>query len=135
MNELETAWIAGLLEGEGAFMLSRNLVKNREGRVYLYPKIVINMTDRDIIQRVCTLWQTKLYELPMYRDDRKPAYRAHKTGAPAVEVMKAIYPHMGERRKAKIDEILSEWDARPNANLTRSETMKRYRASLKDQMS
>ena len=42
MDKIQTAWIAGLLEGEGYFGFS----KTRR-----FPYVSIEMTDRDVIQR------------------------------------------------------------------------------------
>ena len=52
-------WLAGLLEGEGSFLMARNIVA---GKVYRYPKITVNMTDRDVIEHAAevTWWQQSL---------------------------------------------------------------------------
>lgn len=60
MTEIETAWLAGLLEGEGYFGTINSWVS---GRCYRYPRIGVNMTDRDVIDRVATLWEApRLYD-------------------------------------------------------------------------
>lgn len=109
-SDIEIAWLAGLLEGEGSFMMCNN---RGGGKTYRYPKIVVGMTDRDIIERVAAIFGTSVYNLPdytypQYQKPRKPAYRAAVQGTKAAELMKALYPWLGARRRAKVDEVFLE---------------------------
>lgn len=105
ISEIELAWLAGILEGEGSFMNSRNTVNKK---VYFYPKITVNMSDQDVVERVARLFETKVYVVPP--DPRntswKQLYRAHITGSRAAEFMERLLPYMGARRSDKINEIL-----------------------------
>lgn len=101
----DLAWLAGLLEGEGSFMLGRNIVNER---LYHYPKIVVAMTDEDVIARAAGLFGTSVYVIPP-TEGRKQQWRAQKNGSGAAEIMVALLPHMGIRRSAKIEEILEEY--------------------------
>lgn len=40
----DLAWVAGILEGEGCFI-------NAEQRGRLYPRVIVEMTDEDVVQR------------------------------------------------------------------------------------
>jgi len=96
---LINAWLAGLLEGEGYF-----------GKGYpSQPKqasIALEMTDKDIISRVSKLWGVK-YCAPRVRDSNwSQTYKLQIRGARAIKWMKEIYPYMGLRRQARIDEVL-----------------------------
>ena len=107
MNDVDLGWLAGLLEGEGSFMMSRNIVS---GKVYFYPKIVVTMTDRDVIQRAAELFGTSCYNIPNKRPgDRLDQYRAQISGAKAAQLMLELNPQMGGRRSAKIQEILNAY--------------------------
>lgn len=122
MDKIQTAWLAGLLEGEGCFLL----VTSRHGkarREYSYPHVVVTMTDRDVIERV-----GKLLSAPVQTLRPSPAgvskkiqYRVKVGNVRAVALMKQIRPYMGERRGAKIDELLEFEANRPNANAARRE--------------
>lgn len=81
------------------------------GRVYRYPKIAVNMTDEDVIARVAAIFGTSVYTLPGHPTQlgRKQAWRAQINGAGAAEWMLRLRPWLGERRRAKIDEVLAEY--------------------------
>lgn len=118
-SEVELAWLAGLLEGEGSFLMYRCHVGGRE---YRYPKISVNMTDRDVIEHAARLLGgNKMYPLPPSKEpNRKPAFRAHVSGWKAAELMRQAYPLLGHRRRARIDEILSEYEAQEPTQARRS---------------
>lgn len=86
-------WLAGILEGEGSFVLR----KPRQVGVQ------VQMADRDVVDRVSKIFGKKTNG--PYRDGRRPdgkdLYTAAVWGDAAVAVMKAIEPFMGERRKAR----------------------------------
>lgn len=47
MNEVECAWVAGLLEGEGSFVFV-----GRRDRSRTFPQINCSMTDEDVIRKL-----------------------------------------------------------------------------------
>jgi hypothetical protein len=124
-EEQELAWLAGLLEGEGTFMVVNCHTKNLAGRVYRYPCITVNMTDRDVIERVALLFGGQKVHSIKPRPQRLPAFRAVVTGEPAAILMRCLLPFMGLRRRRKIKECLVEWGSRPEANKARSLSMKK----------
>ena len=95
------AWVSGLLEGEGCFLL-------HEQR----PKIAIGMSDPDVL--------AKLHEIVGYGNLRGP-YAPGKRGIKqmyrwesiraeeAHALMVAVWPWMGQRRQEKISEVLKVW--------------------------
>ena len=111
-EEAEIAWLAGLLEGEGSFQTINSWVN---GKAYRYPKITVNMTDLDVIEHVARLFGTKVYVMPIYvREGYAPPkqqWRATSTGKRAAEWMRKLYPYLGSRRQARIDEVLAEYAA------------------------
>lgn len=107
MSEADIAWLAGLLEGEGSFFMAGD-------DVYQYPTIVVSMTDLDVIERVARLFGVSVY--PQKLDKRYPngkrAYRTQTTGHKAARLMELLLPWMGDRRAAKIKELLNQSNAR-----------------------
>lgn len=110
INDNDLYWLAGILEGEGSFMMSRNWVG---GKLYLYPKVVVTMTDEDVIERAAHLFGTSVYKVPVSkskgRENYKQQYRAQISGVRAAEVMVVLLSIMGNRRSEKIQEILDAY--------------------------
>ncbi len=94
------AWAAGLIEGEGCFTW------HTDGR---HPYFLMDMTDKDVLVNFQTVFPHVNLRGP-YKHKNKPnhkdRFRVDAFGPKAIEIMKAIYPYMGARRKAKIDEFL-----------------------------
>ncbi|MEU8655272.1 hypothetical protein [Actinoplanes philippinensis] len=95
-SPVDLAWLAGLLEGEGAFDLHRQR----------YPRVRLGMTDRDIVTRAAELVGANV------RVSFRPApqtalWHAEISGPRAEAVMRAILPHMGARRSSRIASVLA----------------------------
>jgi hypothetical protein len=73
-----------------------------------YPRIQFVTTDEDVAMRAARLLGNKVHS----RNHRNPTYKrlhlGRVTGVRAVKLMQELLPHMGERRSAKIREILAE---------------------------
>lgn len=109
LSMTELAWLAGILEGEGCFLLTTKSKSNLG-----YPQIAVSMTDKDVMDRIALLLEASIY---VKEDKRKEHYKdqwtARINGARAVSWMMTLYSFMGERRKAKIRQVLMEWRANP----------------------
>ncbi len=106
MTDLEIAWFAGLLEGEGWF------------RAYLSsqhpswrPRLLVGlkMNDRDVVERAAALvgGKTKIRTERPREIKWSDSYRIEWNGKDAEHVMRTILPYMGQRRSAKIRECLA----------------------------
>jgi hypothetical protein len=101
MTDAETAWVAGLLEGEGCFMTEQTHGKMR-GRV------AIQMTDEDVLLRLATVVGTGSVVSAdrASRPDRKPIWQWRiQSRADVLSLTDQIYPHLGKRRRARIEQI------------------------------
>jgi len=103
MNDQDFHWLSGLLEGEGSFLKTSPSESNK-------PKISIQMTDLDIIQRVANLFGVSATYIKSRNPKHKDSYSAKVTGLKAVELMKRLYPFMGSRRKQQIEAALKTFD-------------------------
>jgi LAGLIDADG-like domain len=109
-QDVEKHWLAGYYEGEGYFGLTKQV--KRYG-TYFYPIVVVNSTDIDVIEHVrqivCLRYDINIniYKSKQKRE-RKEIYRLRVSGNIAQEMMKDLYPFMGQRRQAKIAEILEK---------------------------
>lgn len=105
MSRDDLHWLAGLLEGEGCFVYFRTPYQQDR------PGIQLKMTDEDVVERAAKLLNAPSVR-PQDRPDRKRTFVCAITGEPAAEMMRQLLPLMGERRSAKIREVLDEWDNR-----------------------
>jgi len=96
--KIEDAWLAGIIEGEGC--IDR---KKRPGQRDAI-RIRVKMTDEDIVNRVSQIFGTK-YHLRPQPVGRKPQYETIVTGRHANEILDRIFPILGNRRQAKIEEV------------------------------
>jgi hypothetical protein len=93
-------WLAGLLEGEGSFMISSN--GSRSPRV----RISVEMADFDVIHRVADMWGVAIAHLKPQKPEHKPTYRVAVGGGKAMQIMTTLRPLMGQRRQAQIDLLI-----------------------------
>ena len=105
MEDVTLAWLSGLLEGEGSFLKGPPSNKNQ-------PRIAIQMTDLDIVQKVAALFETKYIQ--QHRHTRhpewKPCFSAVIRGSRAMALMRQLRPLMGQRRQQQIDAALGSYE-------------------------
>lgn len=99
---IDIAWLAGLLEGEGSFTWSYT------------PQIQLQMTDRDIVERAAKLLGVGLRNPWMRKDGYQTVWSCVPCGSTAISWMMTLFPLMGERRQAKIRELLTRWNKAPD---------------------
>ncbi len=102
MTEVELAWMAGIVEGEGCFCLRRG--DRRYSPEYRMPILRVGMTDEDVVRRLQDLWPAKMYG-PYQYGSRKPFWTWEVWGQRLTNLLPLLYPLMGKRRQGKIDEM------------------------------
>ncbi len=102
IDEKRLHWLAGLLEGEASFMLTRS-DKNLLPR----PTIKLIMRDLDIVQRVADLFAVKVQEVPPRQENWNTTYLALLRGIRAYDFMQVLQPLMGNRRQQQIDKVFA----------------------------
>lgn len=111
MTEVETAWVAGLIEGEGCIC---EYARSHRSKKYKYWQIRVTMTDFDVLEKLLkTTGAGRIYDHPPGRGNRKRAwvwtvYRQEEV----YRILEAIYPHMGNRRRGKIQEAFNDKEDR-----------------------
>ncbi len=88
---VDIAWLAGLLEGDGCFGIYRK-----------YPIIKLGMTSEDTVIRAASLMGSKVWH-------RKNMRETELGGTRAINLMVALYPFLGRRRREKVAEIIGFW--------------------------
>ena len=98
-------WVAAFLEGEGYFGINKGS-----------PRIYVNQTDRDVVEKLRDIVDPKCPIGMQTRDgNRQDIYRFWVYGTLAASWMMTIYPLMGIRRKQTIKEVLEFWKSNLNS--------------------
>lgn len=98
-----TAWLAGQLEGEGTFVVTRDSQSS-------YPVIKVEMCDEEIVARAGhILGAGRLYAHDPQRAGWSIRYVAKIGGHRAAEWMRRLRPYTGLRRSAAIDKALAAY--------------------------
>lgn len=118
MSIKDIAWLAGLLEGEGYFCIS--------GRKSIRLMIAIRMTDLDIIRKVSKLFNCQIQFKRKASSKWKAVYCAEAYGDKAISWAMTIYSLMGDRRKAKIREMIKIWTERNRKKVSYARGRLRY---------
>ncbi len=105
-------WLAGLLEGEGCFLLAKSTGR---GHRYIHPRVDLAMTDEDVVRRAAAIMGTSVRRLADNQPSRrghsyKPMWKTTLYSSRAYTLMHSLLPLLGERRQKKVKEIIAEWD-------------------------
>lgn len=106
MTDLDLAWLAGLLEGEGSFQRG---VPSKPTQ----PRVMLNMTDEDVVTRAARVMGVVSVVRVRVQPGRKPVFQIALRGARAVALMQLLRPLMGQRRQRQIDEAVACYRALP----------------------
>lgn len=108
MKDTEIAWLAGLFEGEGCI--------NFQGKNCV--RLDLGSTDEDVIRKLLETVGVGKVQLDKLKENRKPFFRwILSVKADVIEVLMQIYPYMGERRAARIDEAFKRLEKNKGINL------------------
>lgn len=103
-NEIDIAWAAGFIEGEGSICFSKN-------GVYIHCTVSAYNTDKDVLERL-----PKIFGVGSLREASEPKNHLGKKQGyvwkvsrkpEIVGVLRAIRPYLGERRGRAADAMLS----------------------------
>lgn len=105
-QESEAAWAAGIFEGEGCFAVDR--------RCHGSPRLRVTMTDEDVIRRLHQAVGGRGSVCAVSRKDSKPHWKQPwlwtvTNEEDVLAVVTMFLPWLGERRRARWDEIWSAW--------------------------
>lgn len=107
----QVAWVAGIIEGEGSFIVERRRNGQYATRVYASGRITVNMTDLDVIQRLQVLMGGTINHEPQKAENRKDQWRWTFRGYDAlILAAQLIRPWMCERRTTQMDRMFSVVD-------------------------
>lgn len=96
MNQIDIAWVTGIIEGEGCIKIPKNAGRH-------YPTIKVRMTDKDIIYRLQTVTEVgNITEVKSKNPRHKDSWN-WQVGKrqDVIRLLCAMAPLLGERRRAK----------------------------------
>jgi hypothetical protein len=101
MTDIDAAWLAGLLEGEGYFQITKSRPNNP-----IQVLIRLSMTDNDVVEKAAKLLNVPI-NCKAQTTEKKTIYSISLSRRDDVEkVLLQILPHMGSRRSGRINECL-----------------------------
>ncbi len=104
MTPEETAWVAGIFEGEGTI--------RARGDGYNGAQIAVRMNDRDVIERLYVV--TGIGNYYVGECNGKPQYTWQVAKAQDIcEFLSAVFGHLGARRQARAREAINSCFAMP----------------------
>ena len=102
-------WFAGLFEGEGC--LSNFPAKDRNATKW---SMMLKMTDKDVVQKIHTLFGGNLYFKKLDNPKHKDQYHWQTGNRKVIYALcAAMTPFMGERRKSKMISFIKDFASRP----------------------
>lgn len=102
MTDIETAWIAGLFEGEGTITIYQKRPTHSPS-----VSIRIEMVDKDVLEKVQRIVGGKTKLLNRSRENCKPTYRwSLDSREHSLEFLQRVFPHLGERRSLRALEAI-----------------------------
>lgn len=105
----ELAWLAGLLEGEGCFTRTGNGAPAVDGSKKYRVAVSVGGNDRDVIEHAARLMKSSARRIEPTPGSRATDYWTVSISGPRAEaVMLAVLPFMGERRSARIAQLLAD---------------------------
>jgi hypothetical protein len=111
LSDFDFGWLVGVIEGEGCFGVQTNHQRKR-GKTYgPYITFQISMKDRDVVERVATMFDPplRMHSPKTKRDERhSDMYSLNLLGSAARQLAHAVKDHLGERRRERVEECLAE---------------------------
>lgn len=111
------AWLAGLFEGEGTLCAGRH-VQGKNKETYIYWQVAIMMTDEDVVRKAHDIAGFGTVKGPWRSPSttgKEKIRWASKSQKDIYAFLAAIYPFMGQRRGAKIEEFFADVNSRVGA--------------------
>lgn len=104
-EEIEWAWLAGLIEGESC--IGKYRYQHSDGHLFTTHMIAIEMNDRDVLERAHRITGVGSVNTKKARQGRQETYIWKVSNKRDVTmVLNRILPLMGVRRTNKIMEVL-----------------------------
>lgn len=104
MEKHEVAWLAGIIEGEGSLHVEGY---NDPARTVVKGRIVVNMTDKDVIESLHFITGVGTVREVKVQENRKRLWLwSVAARRDVIYIVNLIYPFLHARRKEQADKVL-----------------------------
>ena len=97
--------LVGLVEGEGSLIWQKARTKAKAA-----PMLQITMTDRDVVQWAANLLNVGITAHSARSPRHKPYFSVRAWGWRAMSWMVYMFPYLGARRRAKVEQLLTAFE-------------------------
>lgn len=113
LSESNLVWLAGIIEGEGTIGFDRRAAdKYKTSTSPPAPHFAVTMTDFDVIERIAKLVNKNVHYPKRKTKGGKSEYRVRvEDRQTLIHLFPLLLPHMGIRRKARMQEAIDALDA------------------------
>lgn len=111
MKEIDKAWVAGIIDGEGALILTRFKPTKKNGRktVGYQIRVSVGNNDRTIIDRLRALYPGYLYINKKGTVNNYSKFCWNLSAWKAAEFLKEIFSYLVSERKRKLAKLLVQF--------------------------
>jgi len=95
-------WLAGLIEGEGSFIIKKTGVS-----------ITCQMTDEDVIKNIKSVFGGAVYFNKKRKEHWKDSWKWQINGEDAYNLAEQLKPHMFGRRTHQVNKLLYQYENSP----------------------
>ena len=106
MLDVDAAWLAGIIEGEGCLEIMNNSTNKNVLRIR------VGMTDLDVVEKVALLMNTTVKTNQITKGGKQFYTTSISRPEKVREVLTNIKPYMGKRRLAKITDMFNTLELR-----------------------
>ena len=105
-RDIDIAWAAGFLEGEGCFRWTAPL--NQKGKAYGYAEIKASQNERDPLDKLVEIFGGKVRkEIKKEKSSQGYIYTWQVSADKCISIIGDIYKYMSIRRQNKMQEVMA----------------------------
>ena len=98
-SDVDLAYLAGLIAGDGSIHVSKQPQKNRKFRPYYQISLCVEMVAQEEIDWIAKTFGGQMVMRIRDKHHRRPSGRWKMNGAKAIEVLKLVYPFLKHKKR------------------------------------
>jgi hypothetical protein len=98
-DDVDKAYLAGLIAGDGSIHVSKQPQKNRKFRPYYQISVCVEMVAQEEIQWIVDTFGGQMTVRNRDKYHRRESYRYKVNGEKAIELLKLVYPFLKHKKR------------------------------------